>query len=205
MLKTKADSEVKERILKAARDLFIEKGYNGTSIRDIATASGTNVAMVNYYFHSKYNLFEIVFEDAFTGLQEKIFSTLTSDLPFFELIETVIDSYYEMLLEYPQIPIFILNEVNQNPERLSDRIRITNPHNAFAKISERIKEEEKRGTIRETPPIDLLLNLLSLCVFPFILKNLGSNVANVSPEEYTVMIEKHKKYVIQFVINALKK
>lgn len=198
-------SEVKGRILDVARDLFIKNGYKGTSIRDIASASGTNVAMVNYYFHSKYYLFEIIFEEAFSRLQHKLFSTLVSDLPFFELIETVIDSYYEMLMEYPQIPIFILNEVNQNPERLSERIRTMGPYDVFLKMSERIKEEEERGGIKETPPLDLLLNILSLCVFPFIFKNLGSNVANVSQEEYSAMIENHKKYVVEFVINALKK
>ncbi|MDR1201384.1 MAG: TetR/AcrR family transcriptional regulator [Tannerellaceae bacterium] len=198
-------SEVRERILDVARELFIKNGYKGTSVRDIAAASETNVAMVNYYFHSKYNLFEIIFEEAFNRLQKKIFSTLSSDLPFFELIETVIDSYYEMLMEYPQIPIFILNEINQNPERLSERMREKDPHGVFLQMSKRIKEEEKKGVIKETPPIDFLLNILSLCVFPFIFKNLGSNVAKVSQREYSEMIVNHKKYVIQFVINALKK
>jgi AcrR family transcriptional regulator len=198
-------SEVRERILNVARELFIRNGYKGASIRDIAAASETNVAMVNYYFHSKYNLFEIIFEDAFNRLQRKIFSILSSDLPFFELIETVIDSYYEMLTEYPQIPIFILNEVNQNPERLSERMRAIDPYGVFLQMSKRIKEEEAKGVIKETPPVDLLLNILSLCVFPFILKNLGSNVAKVSQKEYSEMLITHKKYVIQFVINALKK
>ncbi len=197
--------EVKERILEVARDLFIKNGYKGTSIRDIASASGTNVAMVNYYYRSKYNLFEIIFEEAFARLQKKIFTVVAEDLPFFELVESVIDSYYEMLLEYPQIPIFILNEVNQNPASLSARIRGFDPHSVFLRMSERIKEEQKKGVIKETPPIDFMLNILSLCVFPFIFRNLGSNVAEVSQEEYTEMIKYHKQYVIQFVINAIKK
>ncbi len=197
--------EVKQRILDVARDLFIKNGYKSTSIRDIATASETNVAMVNYYFRSKYNLFEIIFEEAFLHLQEKIFTTLMSDLPFFELVETAIHSYYEMLLKYPQIPVFILNEINQNPEHLSARVRKIDPYGVFMRMSERIREEEKKGTIKETPPVDFLLNVLSLCVFPFIFRILGMNVANVSQEEYTQMIKDHEKYVVQFVINALKK
>lgn len=198
-------SEVRERILTTARDLFIKNGFKGTSIRDIASASGTNVAMVNYYFHSKYNLFEIIFEDAFNRFQKRVFSILSSDLPFFELIETVVNSYYETMTEYPQIPVFILNEVNQNPERLSERIRTNEPHNVFRIMSERIKAEEEKGLIKETSPIDFLLNLLSLCVFPFVFKNLGLSVAGVSQDEYTAMIQNHKKYVIEFIINALKK
>ncbi|MDH6304105.1 TetR/AcrR family transcriptional regulator [Parabacteroides sp. PF5-5] len=197
-------SEVKERIMDVARDLFIKNGYKGTSVRDIASASGTNVAMVNYYFHSKYNLFEIIFEEAFSRFQQRIFSTLDADLPFFVLIEKIIHSYYEMLQEYPQIPIFILNEVNQNPERLSERIREFGPYQLFLKMATRINEEVEKGTIKPTPPLDFLLNILSLCIFPFIFRNFGSNVANVSDEEYTKMLNNHKDYVVQFVINSLK-
>jgi AcrR family transcriptional regulator len=198
-------SEVKERILDVARDLFIRKGYKGTGIRDIAAASDTNVAMVNYYFHSKYNLFEIIFEEAFGHLQKKVFSTLASDMPFFELVETIICSYYDMLIEYPQIPIFIINEINQDPVRLSARLQTRDPYGAFMKMAARIREEEAKGTIGATPPVDFLLNLLSLCIFPFVFRNLGMNVANVSQRTYTEMLENHKHYVIGFVINALKK
>ena len=56
---------VKERILKAAKELFIANGYTGTSVRDIASASDSNVAHVKYYFQSKANLFEIIFDEAF--------------------------------------------------------------------------------------------------------------------------------------------
>lgn len=202
----KSDStEVKDRILDEARSLFIRKGFKGTSIRDIAAASGANVAMINYYFRSKYNLFEIIFEEAFGHLQKRVFATLSSDLPFFELVETIVCSYYDMLIEYPQIPIFIINEISQDPVRLSARLQARDPHGAFLKIAARIREEETKGTIRETPPVDFLLNLLSLCIFPFVFKNLGTHVANVSAKEYERMIGNHKHYVIQFVINAIKK
>ena len=204
MFKDKNEAEVKDRIMLTARDLFIEKGYNGTSVRDIATASGTNVAMINYYFHSKYNLFEIIFEEALDVLIKRVFSILESDIPFFELVEAWITSYYEILTEYPQIPIFVLNEINQNPERLTNRIKDYNPYNIFTHISNRIEEEAKKGTIRETPPLDFLLNIISLCVFPFMFRILATKVAERSIQEYNEIISNHKTYVTEFVINALK-
>ncbi len=85
------------------------------SIRDIAAASGANVAHVKYYFNSKANLFEIIFDEAFEILVKRIFTTLGSDIPFLEMIEKWINIYYEILPEYPQIPIFILNEINHSP------------------------------------------------------------------------------------------
>ncbi|MBD8348127.1 MULTISPECIES: TetR/AcrR family transcriptional regulator [unclassified Dysgonomonas] len=203
MISDKDPHEVKKRILKEAKTLFIKNGYNGTSIRDIAKVSETNVAMVNYYFQSKYNLFEIIFEEAIDILTQKIFLTLGSDVPFFELIETWINTYYEILFEYPQIPMFILNEVSRNPEKLTTRIKSKNPLQAFETIAKRIEDESAKGTIKETPSADFLLNVLSLSLFPFMFGELAMALMDVSREKYSELIANHKKYVVEFTINAL--
>ncbi|MDH6343709.1 TetR/AcrR family transcriptional regulator [Parabacteroides sp. PFB2-12] len=204
MFSAKDNTDVKGRILEVARRLFIEKGYNGTSIREIAAASETNVAMINYYYHSKYNLFEYIFEEAFDVVMNRVFSVLRSDLPILELIEEWIDSYYESLMEYPQIPIFILYEVNQHPERLPERIKRREPYDIFLKISKRLEEEAQQGNIRETSVLDLLLNILSLCIFPFIFGSLAVKVTGRSMDEYHEVLVQHKDYVKRFVIQALK-
>ncbi|SHF69506.1 TetR/AcrR family transcriptional regulator [Dysgonomonas macrotermitis] len=204
MFNTEDSHIVKEKILKEAQDLFIRNGYRGTSVRDIAKASGTNVAMVNYYFRSKYNLFEIIFEEAMDVLTSRILETINSDLPFFELIETWIHTYYEILFEYPQIAAFILNEVSLNPEALTQRIKNKNPFSSFSKIEARIHEEVKKGVIKETPAADFLLNILSLCMFPFLFGNMAMTLLEIPRNTYDSLIASHEKYVIQFVTNALK-
>ena len=204
MFNSEDSSEVRKRILSEAQILFIKNGYKGTSVRDIAKASGTNVAMVNYYFQSKYNLFEIIFEDALDVLTKRIFETVTSDLPFFELIETWIHTYYEILFQYPEIAAFILNEVSLNPEGLTQRIKNKNPYSSFSKIEKRIAEEVEKGTIRETPAADFLLNILSLCMFPFMFGNLAKTLMEIPSGVYNELIANHEKYVIEFTINAPK-
>lgn len=204
MFNNEDSSEVKARILKEAQILFIKNGFKGTSVRDIAKASGTNVAMVNYYFKSKYSLFEIIFEEALDVLTGRMFETITSDLPFFELIETWINTYYDILFEYPQIPAFILNEVTLNPEGLTHRIKNRNPYNAFNKIEERIEEEVRKGTIRETPAADFMLNMFSMCMFPFMFGNLAMTLMEIPRDIYDNLIANHQKYVVEFTINALK-
>lgn len=204
MFNSEDSSEVRKRILSEAQILFIKNGYKGTSVRDIAKASGTNVAMVNYYFQSKYNLFEIIFEDALDVLTKRIFETVTSDLPFFELIETWIHTYYEILFQYPEIAAFILNEVSLNPEGLTQRIKNKNPYSSFSKIEKRIAEEVEKGTIRETPAADFLLNILSLCMFPFMFGNLAKTLMEIPSGVYNELIANHEKYVIEFTISALK-
>lgn len=51
---------VQDRLLDAAEELFCEKGFAGTSVRDIAASAGCNVASVNYYFGGKEKLYEEV-------------------------------------------------------------------------------------------------------------------------------------------------
>jgi AcrR family transcriptional regulator len=51
---------VKDRLVDAAEELFCERGFKGTSIRDIAASAGCNIASVNYYFGSKEKLYEEV-------------------------------------------------------------------------------------------------------------------------------------------------
>ena len=55
----------KERILRAARELFAENGFRDTTVRDIAKRAGVNGAAINYYFASKEALYAAIFEEAF--------------------------------------------------------------------------------------------------------------------------------------------
>jgi AcrR family transcriptional regulator len=50
----------RDRLLDAAEGLFSERGFDGTSVRELAVAAGCNVASVNYYFGGKENLYEEV-------------------------------------------------------------------------------------------------------------------------------------------------
>ena len=52
-----SDKPVQERLLDAAEELFCERGFEGTSIRDIAASAGCNIASVNYYFGGKEKLY----------------------------------------------------------------------------------------------------------------------------------------------------
>lgn len=202
-MKEKNETEVSKRILHVARELFIANGYNGTSIRDIATASDANVAHIKYYFSSKAKLFEIIFDEAFEVVYGEISTTLTSDMPFIELVERWINVYYSLLPKYPQIPIFILNEINHNSDILAAKVKSKNPVQVFNKLSKRMEEEIANGSIRNIPPLDFGLNILSLCIFPFVFNGFVTRITDCSMDEYNLLMQEHKNHVIAFVKNAL--
>jgi len=55
------NKQVQDRLLDVAERLFCEKGFDGTSVRDITSQAKCNVAAVNYYFGGKENLYNKVF------------------------------------------------------------------------------------------------------------------------------------------------
>lgn len=205
MLNEENSNDVRTKIIDVSRSLFIKKGLKGTTVRDIATAAGTNVAMVNYYFQSKDKLFDAIFEEAFGVLVTRIFSAIDSELPFFEMVRKWVYSYYDTLMEYPQLPIFVLNELNQNPAMLEEKLKLQNPYQIYSKLAIRIHEEEKKGTIRPLPVSDFLLNLVSLSVFPFVFGPVATRFINLSEKQYKELLDNHKEYVVEFIIAAIKK
>ncbi|MDR0830572.1 MAG: TetR family transcriptional regulator [Prevotellaceae bacterium] len=204
MSKEKYELEVRERILKTARELFVKNGYNGTSIRDIAAVADVNVAHINYYFGSKYGLFEIIFDEAFDKMFRRIELILSSDLPITELVERWINVYYEVLAENPLIPMFILNEANHGSDKMIEIVKKHQPIRLFNNLQTKFEAEIKLGTIQNIPTLDFVINVLSLSAFPFMLSGLVMKVTGKTYAEYSEILDTHRRYVVEFVLNALK-
>lgn len=198
-------TDVRQKIMDAARELFINKGLKETTVRDIANASGRNIAMINYYFRSKENLFETIFEESFEKLIARIFAYIDSDLPLFELIDRWVCAYYDSLHDDPKLPLFIIYEIQKNPERLVRKIRLKNPYQTFGKLAIRIDREIERGRIKEIPTSNFILSVMSLSVFPMLLSTVAPALLGLMDDQYQELLDDHKRFVVDFIINAIKK
>ncbi len=91
-------ADKREHIMNTAVSLFAKNGFEGTSVRDIASAAEVNLAMINYYFGSKEKLFESIVEYnvSYTRnmLDEVISNTAFSSM---QKIEKVIEIYVKRL------------------------------------------------------------------------------------------------------------
>ena len=67
-----------DRLVEAAEVLFCERGFNETSVRDIAAAAGCNVASVNYYFGGKDNLYVEVWHRMLASIREARLTSIDS-------------------------------------------------------------------------------------------------------------------------------
>lgn len=95
-------TDKKEHIMNAAIELFAEKGFEGSSIRDLATRADVNVAMVNYYFGSKDKLFEAIVEYKASFMRGKLDEIeANTELTEIEKIDAIIENYVAKILSNP--------------------------------------------------------------------------------------------------------
>ena len=108
----------KETILSTAMKLFGQKGFEGTSVRDIAKAAGVNLAMINYYFGSKEKLFENVVEYKASGIKGVFAELEKSSIPQIDKVYKIIDSYIERMFSTPEFHHLLHRELSldQRPQ-----------------------------------------------------------------------------------------
>ena len=199
----KLDSDTENRILNSAKHIFQTKGLSGARMQEIADEAGINKAMLHYYFRTKDKLFEAVFKEAAERFFPKIMELFNGELPLFEKIERFIDGYITLLNENCFMPSFLLNEINQNPERLKKFFSDQNIKPPQSFIQQIILAVEY-GEIKPIDPRQLMMNIISLCIFPIVAKPIIETILNISEEQYQAIIEMRKKEVAKFIINAIK-
>ena len=101
-----SNKHVQKRLLEAAEELFCENGFGATSVRDLTTRAGCNVAAVNYYFGSKDNLYEEVFRRQLITITDKRIASIKNlmsrkepAIVLEELLRVFADSFLEPLLD----------------------------------------------------------------------------------------------------------
>lgn len=158
-------TDTRSEIIKAARSEFLSHGYEGARLHQIADRVGVTKAMIHYYYDTKKNLFEHVYqqsvEEMFQGLSEQ----LNQDIPLFKKIEQVIDHCLEKAESNAKILGFVLTESERNTEWLIPILddSVSMDTTTFAR---QIEEAASDYQITAVNPSELLLNIFSLCYYP---------------------------------------
>jgi len=150
----------KEQIIEAAIELFAQKGFEGTSIRDLATKAEVNVAMVNYYFGSKDKLFEALVELKAASARVTLEGLLRDkSLTSIEKIDRIIDSYIDRLFLNRRFHRVLHQEMIMNQrESLQESITTLLLPNSLA-IKAIIEEGIEKGQFKS---VDVTLTMVSL-------------------------------------------
>lgn len=200
------EGSTEEKILQAAKEVFTQKGYAAARTQEIADRAGVNKGLLQYYFkgNSKEKLFKAIFEEAFLKVTTRINVIFESEDTLENKLELALDAYFDMLLSNPTLPGFIVNELHTNTHAFVEEI-MSKPSrpNPFPLIMQ-IMEEAAQGKIRPIHPMHLVLNVLSMSVFPFIARPLLQRLIQVDDATFMEMMRQRKAEILDFVKHAIK-
>ena len=202
MVKEK-DLSTETRILKAAKEVFVAKGMAGARMQDIADQAGINKALLHYYFRSKEKLFEVIFSETTRRFIPKINEIISSEISLYEKIEAFATEYIDNVIENPFLPIFVINELHKQPEDFVKNVWCGHK----PEIGKFVIQMQKAIDNKEIIPIhpaQLIMNILSLCIFPFIGKPILQLVSGVNDQQFLELMKERKKLVPEFIIRAIK-
>jgi len=196
---TKADKLTEEKIFDAATDIFEEKGLAAARMQDIADRAGINKALLHYYFRSKDKLFQSVFDKLAEKMFAKFASIFEEDMPFEDKIRFFFTEHMKFLKKNPKLPVFIIGEVNRNPELLNKFLSRINIKRMKESISGDLGDNISPNIIPH-----LMVSIISLSVFPVAAKPIISGILDSAGIDYDSFLEERMHIAPEFVINAIK-
>ncbi|MBK7215278.1 MAG: TetR/AcrR family transcriptional regulator [Bacteroidales bacterium] len=202
LIMTVTDRNTEEIILEAACTIFFQKGFAGARMQEIADSAGINKALLHYYYRSKDQLFEAVFNRALISFLPTIKIALEAEMPLTQKIAKFVENYVDVLIANPHIPAFVIHELNTDPNRVVLKLK---SHGVDPRIILRqVDEAIAAGEIRAINGEHFLINLLSLCIFPFVARPVAQGILQKSNEEYTLFLQQRKSEILEFVMQSIK-
>jgi len=201
-------SETEQRIFDSAREVFIRDGRDGARMEEIARHAGINKALLHYYFRSKERLYQAIFQREFKRVIGDLSDSLALNLDTSHFLQSFINNYIDRLNQNSHVIQFMLWEIRSGGENMKEFLQelFSSDRLSFTpwKVIKKFQQAMKNGEIRKTDPHQLLLSIISLCIYTFIA---GPIIEAIFPEINTMdskFINKRKKEIFQLVWNGIK-
>ncbi len=186
--------QTQELIKETAKNLFFVKGKFDATTQEIADEAGVNRTLINYYFRSRDKLIQIIFDEAQRVEQEKSKIIQNSDLPFKEKISKFIESSLSTSLQYPYLETYIVSQINKGTCQQREI-----EEEVLQDLYKDIEKEMQLGNIEKMAPVQFILNMVSLLVFPSAVRPLFMENLLISDEEYDKIISERKEIIINML------
>ena len=200
-----SDLSTEERILKAAHTVFVREGTQAASLKDIAQEADVNQALLHYYFSDKKTLADTVFEEVVSDFLPQLQAILTSDQSVEAKVQTFVPTYIDALRANPYLPSYVIGELNQNPEELKERIRSMGlaPFEDLDALDEQLRQRAEDGTLRPISAEQFVVNLVALCIFPFVARPLLEAMLGLE-DRFDAFLDERKEQIPPFFLGALR-
>jgi TetR/AcrR family transcriptional regulator len=192
----------KETLLEVATKLFVEQGYEATSVQQIAEAAGVAKATPSYFFGSKEGIWKAVLEQqnqAAIEVAPRALARLKQSGSKEQLVEALVDSYFEFLAEHPDFFRLIQwSELQHNPT-----INELPSHwEAIAKALEAVMTVLSKGKKKSENPRQTVMSVIALCNAHLVYGNTLGSPLGVNVKDKRFLTER-KAHLKQLLIAAL--
>lgn len=198
------DKTTEEKILIAAFEEFRTEGYSGARMRTIADKAKINKGLLHYYFKTKDKLFEKIFSFAVQQIQSSLREIFQLEISVNEKLERIIDVYFETMKRNPELPRFVINEINKNPKNFLNKNINPLTKAAVAEFIESLQQELDRKNIVDIKAEQIMINLFSMVIFPFVGKPIIQLMFNFNDKDFDKIINERKIIIKNTILGYLK-
>jgi TetR/AcrR family transcriptional regulator len=205
------DRDTEQRILDAARAVFVRRGTAGARMQEIAQEAGVNQALLHYYFRTKDRLAEAAFREVAGRILPAVFEILGSEASIEEKVDRFVTLYIDNLSRSPFLPGYILSEIHHHPERARQLFAVAAgaAPERFAppllrKLADQIEARVRDGTMRRITAEQFAINLISLCIFPFAARPMFQAAFGLDDAAYARFLQQRRRDLPVFFLNALR-
>lgn len=192
------ENDTETAILKAARQVFEHHGYTGARMQQIADEAGMSKASLHYYFRSKENLFDRIFDDTMNDFMSLVSTWDNADAPWEDKLRRFVHQFFAFLQR--ESLLFILGEINRNPELLK-RHRKGKIKARFITYFESLVA---KGEIQGTDPKLIFIYLHALCAYPILNRNMLRYTMGQNENEFQQLMNHYPSHVADTLIHLLK-
>jgi AcrR family transcriptional regulator len=179
-------------------------------MQEIAREAGVNQALLHYYFRSKERLSAAVFQQIASRIFPALIQTLGADIPLDDKIDALVGVYLDNLSANPFVPAYLISELHHHPQRVQQLLASAigaDPSTVMLplvkKIEKQIDERVRAGTMRRIQPLQLVINVISLCIFPFAARPMLSIAFGLDDPAFARFISQRRKELPDFVRSGL--
>jgi AcrR family transcriptional regulator len=203
-----ADDGTEHRILDAADAVFVRRGTDGARMQEIAAEAGVNKALLHYYYRTKDGLAQAVFRRVASAFMPAIIEIMAGGLSLEEKAAQVVHHYLDQFSRRPYLPGYLISEITHHPGRLPPLFAAIAgtqiKRRVLTKLARQIDERVRAGTMAPIAPEQFLINIISLCVFPFAARPIIMVALGLDAKGFERFIDQRREALPPFLARALR-
>ena len=169
MNQSTAPPPTREALLRAGREVFARRGYDGASIREITRRAQANLGAVTYHFGTKRRLYQAVLASFAEPLAERLTRPPAGSASPLERVTGILNEFFGALLDQKELPALMLHELALN-RPAPPPIRQT-MEQVFRLLVAEIQAGQADGTIVDGSPSILAMNVVAHPIYVALLRH----------------------------------